>query len=421
MKIFLSAGEVSGDMQGAALARELKRLSPKAEIYGIGGRAMASAGVRILDDITSLSTIGLWETLGFILPILKVYNRIKARLISEPPDAVVMIDNQGFNLILSKMCRDEGITNIYYFPPHVSVWGAWNAEKLKETCDLVVTPFPMDEKVYRKADCPVVYPGHPFADMDLKAPVRTKLNAFPKKRFTVGLMPGSRRQEVAALTGIFLDAAIRLSGMLHGDVRFILPVAHAMYKERIERELRKRARAFADIPIMLLEGDATDDIYPLSDAVILSSGTSSLLASLYGKPMVICYRISPITFAVAKSVVTGGIIGMPNLMLGKKVIPELLQGECNPQAIARYTASYLTDAKAYRSMARMLLSVRKIIGKKGVVRRVAKLVLDAAKEHSPIPRREIRGTPFPLSQRSERGKGEERTQNGNNETHARSL
>lgn len=378
MRIFLSAGEVSGDLQGALLARELKRLSPKCELYGIGGTAMASAGVRILGDITSLSTIGLWETLGFILPILTVYNRIKARLIADPPDAVVMIDNQGFNLILSKLCRDHGITNIYYFPPHVSVWGAWNAEKLKATCDELITPFPMDERVYRETGCPVVYPGHPFADIDLNARPKTSLASLPKKRFTVGIMPGSRRQEVASLTGIFLDAAIELNCMLNGDVRFILPVALPIYRKHIDRELKKRARAFADIPLMLLDGSATDDIYSLSDAIILSSGTSSLLAALYGKPMVICYRISPITFAVAKRVVKGGIIGMPNLMLGKKAIPELLQGECNPSAIAEQMQSYLTDAKAYREMKRTLLSIRKIIGKKGVVRRVAKRVLAIA-------------------------------------------
>ncbi|MBI4977171.1 MAG: lipid-A-disaccharide synthase [Spirochaetes bacterium] len=375
MNIFMSAGEISGDMLGAGLAKALKRIAPGVKLTGIGGDYMRAAGVSLIDDITALSAAGIVEPLVAIIPSLAAYGRIKRYFAAHPVDLVVLIDNQGFNLILSSYCRKNGIPNVYYFPPHVGIWGEANADKLKATCDLIIAPFKFDYDVYKKHGCTAICEGHPFADI---AP--GKVRKISSKKITIGIMPGSRNQEIRELTGVFLDAAVKLHRLFGERIQFRLPLAHARYRRAIEKAIQSRKDRSA-LPLTIIEGEnAADDVYASADAMILASGTASLLAAVHGIPMVICYRTSALTYMIGKMVVRGQMIGMPNIMLGRLAVPELIQRDCTSDAIAAHISFWLNDPDAYRAVRDELARVRGLLGKTGAVLRAAKAVITCAKK-----------------------------------------
>ncbi|MEI0494201.1 lipid-A-disaccharide synthase [Brachyspira intermedia] len=376
MRIFIATGEVSGDIQGALLARKIKELNPDIILDGFGGVEMQKANVNILSDMSTLSTIGIFEGANpkVAFKNLGAFNRLKEYLKNNKVDIMLLVDNQGVNLLLAKYCKANNIPYMYYFPPHVGIWGAWNAKRLL-SARKIITPFVFDYEVYKKFGCNVMYSGHPFADLDYNKNI-PPLN-MPKKEYTVGVLFGSRNQEIKKLAPVFIKSMKMLNDMLSSNIRFVIPIAYPEYKEPIEKILDAHKNLLENVSYSLLCGDDKDYVYSYSDALIMSSGTASLLAACYGKPMVICYKISFITFFLGKLLTNIKYVGMPNVLLNEEAAPELLQNDCNPNAITSHIMKYLTDKEYYKKVSNNLLRVRETLGEKNVLERIAKEIINS--------------------------------------------
>lgn len=376
MRIFIATGEVSGDIQGALLAKKIKEIFPNIIIDGFGGVEMQNSGVNILSDMSTLSTMGIFESANpqFAFKKLDAFKILKIYLKKNKIDIMVLVDNQGVNLLLAKYCKKMSIKYVYYFPPHVGIWGEWNAKRLL-SAKKIITPFKFDYEVYKNNGCNVIYSGHPFADLNYNfdAP---KLN-MEEKEYTVGILFGSRYQEIKKLSPVFIKSMKMLNDMLSANIRFVIPIAYPEYKETIEKIMHNHRDLLKDISYTFLEGDNKDFVYQYSDALIMSSGTASLMAACYGKPMVICYRISYITFFLGKLLTNIKYIGMPNVMLNEEAAPELLQSDCNPNAITSHIIKYLTDKEYYKEASGNLTRVRDMLGEKNVLERVAKEIINS--------------------------------------------
>ena len=375
MRIFIATGEVSGDIQGALLAKKIKELNPNIVLDGFGGVEMQKANVNILSDMSTLSTIGIFEGVNPKTAFKKLgsFNILKDYLKKNKVDIMLLVDNQGVNLLLAKYCKANKIDYIYYFPPHVGIWGAWNAKRLLSAKKLI-TPFLFDYEVYKKYGCNVMYSGHPFADLDYNKDI-PELN-MPKKEYTVGVLFGSRNQEIRKLAPVFIKSMKILNDTLLSNIRFIIPIAYPEYVEPIKKILNEYKDLLKGISYSLLYEEEKEYVYSYSNALIMSSGTASLLAACYGKPMVICYKISYITFILGKLLTNIKYVGMPNVLLNEEAAPERLQNDCNPNAIASHIIKYLTDKEYYRKTSNNLLRVRETLGEKNVLERIAKEIIN---------------------------------------------
>lgn len=376
MRIFIATGEVSGDIQGALLAKKIKELSPDIIMDGFGGVEMQNSGVNILSDMSTLSTMGIFESVNprFAFKKLDAFKILKMYLSKNKIDIMVLVDNQGANLLLAKYCKKNDIKYIYYFPPHVGIWGEWNAKRLL-SAKKIITPFKFDYEVYKNHGCNVIYSGHPFADLNYNLDI-PKLN-MEEKEYTVGILFGSRYQEIKKLSPVFIKSMKILNDMLSSNIRFVIPIAYPEYKETIEKIIYNHRDLLKGISYTFLEGENKDFVYKYSDALIMSSGTASLIAACYGKPMVICYRISYITFFLGKLLTNIKYVGMPNVMLNEEAAPELLQSDCNPNAITSHIIKYLTDKEYYKEASGNLTRVRDMLGEKNVLERVAKEIINS--------------------------------------------
>lgn len=376
MRIFIATGEVSGDIQGALLAKKIKELSPDIIMDGFGGVEMQNSGVNILSDMSTLSTMGIFESVNprFAFKKLDAFKILKMYLSKNKIDIMVLVDNQGANLLLAKYCKKNDIKYIYYFPPHVGIWGEWNAKRLL-SAKKIITPFKFDYEVYKNHGCNVIYSGHPFADLNYNLDI-PKLN-MEEKEYTVGILFGSRYQEIKKLSPVFIKSMKILNDMLSSNIRFVIPIAYPEYKETIEKIISNHRDLLKGISYTFLEGENKDFVYKYSDALIMSSGTASLIAACYGKPMVICYRISYITFFLGKLLTNIKYVGMPNVMLNEEAAPELLQSDCNPNAITSHIIKYLTDKEYYKETSGNLTRVRDMLGEKNVLERVAKEIINS--------------------------------------------
>ena len=374
MRIFIATGEVSGDIQGALLAKKIKELDSSIILDGFGGVEMQKADVNILSDMSTLSTMGIFEGANPVYAFKKLgaFNILQDYLKKNKVDIMLLVDNQGVNLLLAKYCKANNIPYMYYFPPHVGIWGAWNAKKLL-SAKKIITPFLFDYEVYKKYGCDVMYSGHPFADLDYDREI-PKLD-MPPKDYTVGVLFGSRHQEITKLAPVFIKAMKMLNDMLSSNIRFVIPIAYPEYTEPIKKIIDNYKNILEGVSYSLLNGDNKDYVYSYSDALIMSSGTASLLAACYGKPMVICYKISHITFFLGKLLTNIKYVGMPNVLLNEEAAPELLQNDCNPNAITSYIMKYLTDKEYYKKVSANLLRVRDTLGEKNVLERIAKEII----------------------------------------------
>ena len=374
--IFISAGEVSGDVHAGELMKAVKKTAPKTVFSGIGGKNMAAAGLRsISGDISTLSTIGLVDSLRFPMKKGRAYKDALAFLKKHKIDLAVLVDNQGFNIPLMKAAKGLGIPTVYYFPPHVSIWGEWNAPVLAKFADLIVCPNAADFEVYRNSGANAVFCGNPLLDKVHDFKMGRNFHSkygLDKKKKTVTLLPGSRHQEIETLLPVMLDAAKVLMEK-HG-LQVLLPVSHPDFRKKVEAMVEKAGLNGAK-GFNLLDGMSYEAMN-VSDVTVLSSGTASLESALFGKPPVICYRISALSFFIGKMLVKKQMIGLPNIILDKKVFPELLQKDCSADNIVRQTLHFLhSDARKKAELDGYFRQIRKNLGEYPVVKKAAGFII----------------------------------------------
>ncbi|WP_248744302.1 MULTISPECIES: lipid-A-disaccharide synthase [unclassified Pseudomonas] len=337
LRIALVAGEASGDILGAGLMRALKAQHPAVEFIGVGGPLMQAEGLNSYFPMERLSVMGLVEVLGRLRELLKRRKDLIAALIAQKPDVFIGIDAPDFNLNIELKLRQAGIKTVHYVSPSVWAWRQKRVLKIREGCDLMLTLLPFEAKFYEEKGVPVRFVGHTLADtIPLeadRAAARAELG-LPDGPL-VALMPGSRGGEVSRLGALFLDTAERLRAMRPG-LRFVIPCANPERRAQLEELLVGR-----DLPVTLLNGQSHLAL-AACNAVLIASGTATLEALLYKRPMVVAYRLAPLTFWILKRMVKSPYVSLPNLLAQRLLVPELLQDDATVEALAQ-TLSPLID------------------------------------------------------------------------------
>jgi lipid-A-disaccharide synthase len=337
MRVALVAGEASGDILGAGLIQALKAQYPQIEFIGVGGPLMQAQGLNSYFPMERLSVMGLVEVLGRLPELMSRRKRLISSLIDAKPDAFIGIDAPDFNLTVELKLRQAGIKTVHYVSPSVWAWRQKRVLKIRQACDLMLTLFPFEAQFYTDHQVPVRFVGHPLADtipqQADRAAAREALNLFQDQP-VVALMPGSRGGEVARLGNLFLDAAVRLRTLRPG-IQFVLPCSSPERRAQLEQMLVGR-----DVPLTLLDGRSHEAL-AACDAVLIASGTATLEALLFKRPMVVAYKVAPLTYRILKRLVTSAYISLPNLLAERLLVPELIQDAATPEALAQLLAPLL--------------------------------------------------------------------------------
>ncbi|HME93272.1 MAG TPA: lipid-A-disaccharide synthase [Methylomirabilota bacterium] len=375
--IMLSVGEASGDLHGATLCRALRALEPDVRLVGMGGGRMAAAGVEVILDPTAHAAVGTSEALGRIPSLYRAYRLMGQRLRDERPRALVLIDFPEFNLRLARRARRAGVPVVYFVPPQLWAWRRGRVRQMAQRVSQVLAVFPFEAALYEHHHIPVEFVGHPLLDvlpLDLaRDEARRRIQADPGHSL-IGLLPGSRREEIARLLPPMLDAARRLAAA-DGRRRFVLGLAPTVPREQVQAHLR----AAGGPPIELLSGH-TYELMVAADVLLIASGTATLEAALLGTPMVLCYRVSRTTELIARMLTHVEWIGLPNLIAGRVVAPELIQAQVTGERLAAEAGRLLDeDPVAATAQRAAFKEVRARLGEPGVGRRAALAVLRTAR------------------------------------------
>lgn len=339
LRVALVAGEASGDILGSGLMQALKQRHSDIEFIGVGGPRMEAEGLKSHFPMERLSVMGLFEVLGRLRELLRRRKNLVQMLIAAKPDVFIGIDAPDFTLNIELKLRRAGIRTVHYVSPSVWAWRQKRVLKIKEACDLMLALFPFEARFYEEHAVPVRFVGHPLANTIAleadRAGARERLG-LPQDACVVALLPGSRGGEVGKLGALFLDTAQRLL-QSRPDLRFVLPCASPDRRLQIEEMLSGR-----DLPVQLLDG-ASHEALAACDAVLIASGTATLEALLYKRPMVVAYKVAPITYRILKRLVKSPYISLPNLLAGRLLVPELIQDAATPEALATTLLPLLDD------------------------------------------------------------------------------
>ncbi len=376
MKIMFSAGEASGDMHGAKLAEVMKQQDPSIELIGMGGEQMKEAGVRIIYDIQNLGFIGVGEILRKIPFFFRLRDFLVQTMIDEKPDVLVCIDYPGFNMRLIKKAKEAGIPVVYYILPTIWAWHKSRGRTIAQYTDLAISLFPFEAKMYEEMGTHVVYAGHPLLDtvhaVRSRDAIVSDLGLDAQKK-TVLLMPGSRMQEVNGLLPAMLEAAKEISKAVP-QVQFLLPRAST-----IDRSVLELMIADSGVAVHIGETNVYD-MMAVSTAAIAASGTATLETALMELPTLLIYRVSSNTYWLSKLLVHIDSIGLPNIIMGRRIMPELWQDEVTAEHIAQVMVPILTDTSRHDELKQAMAEVRRTMGQSGAVQRIAETILEFAKE-----------------------------------------
>ncbi len=377
-RVMISVGEASGDRLGAGLAAALRQRDPAIELVGMGGPQMRDAGVRLVQDSAEVSVVGIWEVLARLPQIRRAMHRLERVLEDERPDLLVPIDFPDFNLRLAARAGRSNIGVVYFVSPQVWAWRPRRVHQIRRLVREMLVLFDFEREFYRDADVPVTWVGHPLAeappDTSDLADLRRRVGLQPDST-VVALLPGSRAGEIKRHMPVLLGAAALLRRE-RPALEFLVPLAPSapgcVVRDTIRDSGLERIHVHAgDFPGVLR----------VCTAGAVASGTASLDAAMVGLPMVVIYRMSPITYWIGKRLIQVDHIAMPNLIAGKGIVPELLQDECNAARIAAELDRYLGDPSHAESVRNALQAVSRKLGDPGVYARAAERVL----AHLPRP------------------------------------
>ena len=358
------SGEASGDMHGAKLVESLYAYRRPIELFGIGGARMRSAGMRIEFDAQRLAVVGITEVFFKLPQILEGMRTAKRLVAEERPDLLILIDFPDFNLHLAGFAKKHAIPVLYYISPTIWAWRKGRIKNIKRIVDHMAVILPFEEAFYRQHAIPVTFVGHPLMDRYNALSDRQGITSGDNA-MTIGLMPGSRDSEVGKLLPVMLQAA-KLIGQRE-NVRFLLsqaPSVSPAIVQRLTDELDFEGTVFKQSTASLLRQ---------VDFVIVASGTATLEAAIHRTPMIIVYRVSPLSFLVGKALIQVPHIGLVNLIAGKRAVPELIQHEASPEEIARQALDLLTDSTKLKQMKSDLAEVTDRLGNAGASEKVAKI------------------------------------------------
>jgi lipid-A-disaccharide synthase len=370
--ILIVAGEASGDFYGAGLVREIRCILPHIRFYGIGGKKMKDAGVHLIAQSSEMAVVGLTEVAAKLRFILGVFFKLKKSLRNEKPDLVILIDYPDFNLPLARAAKKNGIKVFYYISPQVWAWRKGRIQSIRKCVNRMAVIFPFEESLYRKAGVPATFIGHPLLDVAKTTWSREEalrnIN-LERQATTIALLPGSRKGEVTKLLPVMLKAAEILAEEFPG-IQFILPLADTLDPKLIEGIVALYR------PKVRIIKDSIYDVLAASDAAIVTSGTATIDTALMETPMVVIYKVSGFTYLVGRLLIDVENIAMANIIAGKTIVRELIQGDATPKAIAKEVAEILKDDVKREAMIQELRKVRERLGAPGAAKRAAKLACE---------------------------------------------
>lgn len=368
----LSCGEASGDLYAGALVAALRRREPEIDVFGLGGERFKAAGGRLVADFHGLSVTGLTEVIGVLPRTFATMKRLVNAAKAERPQALVLIDYPDFNFRLMTRIKRLGVPVIYYVSPQLWAWRAGRIKQMKRRVDRVLPIFPFEEAIYQREGIDVRFVGHPLIDLATpqlsRAAFLQKLNLDPAKP-VLALLPGSRTNEVARLAPVIAQAVPSIAVRVPG-VQFV--VARA---PNLDDRLFDAFGLAGGVPLRIADAQ-TDDVLNASDAVITASGTATVQTALHGKPMAVVYKLSPATYWLGKRMARVDTYAMVNLIAGQRVVRELIQEACTPEAIADEAVRLLTDDDYRKRMIASLDEVRKRLGGPGASDRAAGAILE---------------------------------------------
>jgi lipid-A-disaccharide synthase len=371
--ILIVAGERSGDVYGAELAKALRERLGSVEVFGCGGDAMRQAGVETVVDAHAISTAGIVEVIARLPRVLRAFRVLLEAVDRRRPGLAVLIDFPDFNLRLAKKLKPRGVPVIYFVSPQIWAWRKGRLKQIRATVSKMLCIFDFEEAIYRAAGIPVEYVGHPL--VDLARPQMTREGFFTHasldgSRPTVALLPGSRAKEVGHILPTLLEAARLLT--LDRQVQFVIPIAATLDSTWVDSMVKGFAAGRAAIHTV---AHATHDTLHYSDVAVVASGTATVEAALHERPMVVVYRVSPLTWLVGKLLVDVPHYSMVNLLAGKPLVEELMQSNFTAANVAAHV-QYLLDHPAARdTMARELGALRTRLGPGGAIARAADAII----------------------------------------------
>jgi lipid-A-disaccharide synthase len=367
--ILLSAGEASGDMYAARLAEELRKRAD-VEVFGMGGPRMREAGVEIITDYSEVAVVGITEILKHLPSLREAMNRMVREAEKRKPALAILTDFPGFHLRLARKLKPCGIRNVYYICPQFWAWRPWRANLVRRRFVKALCIFPFEEEFFSRAGVSTKFIGHPL--VGAVQATKNKLAfcveyGLDASRPIVAVLPGSREGELAHHLPVLQEAAVRIDAQK--SAQFVVAAAHAKDVAGLREGWASRLK------VLVVEGE-TYNALAASDAAIVSSGTATVEAALLDVPMVVVYRVSPMTATLAKPLVRTPFFAMVNLIAGRPVVPELVQDDFTPENVAARTLTLLTDPDERESVRKGLREIRQRLGPPGAVERAAHEIAD---------------------------------------------
>lgn len=370
-KVLIVAGESSGDLYGAHVVEAMASLAPQVTFYGIGGREMERRGVNLLFSSSELAVVGLTEVFEKMGHIWRAWKEMKRFIVDQRPHLAVLIDYPGFNLRLARFLKHNTVPVLYYVSPQVWAWNSGRIKKIAKWVDKMAVILPFEEPLYQQAGVDVEFVGHPLLDVlnaDLsRDEARRQLGVSPDA-LLIGLLPGSREREVKDLLPPLVGAA-KIISKEFPSCRFMLPLASTVSRDLVQGDI-----AESHLSLDVVEG-RTFEVMKAANLLLVVSGTATLEGAIAGVPMVIIYRLSPVSYLIGRMLVKVKCIGLANIVVGSKVVPELIQGDVTPQRIANEAATILRDPAMREKIGAEFKLVKEKLGERGASQRVAHIAL----------------------------------------------
>lgn len=362
-------GEASGDLHGAGLVKAIMDKGEDLFFFGIGGRHLRNAGVKVYVDSAELSVVGITEVFSKI-PKLYRSNVLAKKLLSHlAPDLLILIDFPDFNLMIARFAKKLGIPVLYYISPQIWAWRKKRVNKIKRRVDHVAVILPFEEKFYHAHGVPATFVGHPLLDTYNQVPE----DAHAPHHFdapVIGLLPGSRDREIARHLPLMLEAAQKLSER-DKRLRFVVSLAPSANRHQIAQLVRQYPLKAA----IQLTDEPVEKVFKKTTVVVAASGTVTLEAALFGIPMVIIYKVSPLSYWLGRTLIHVRHIGLVNLIADRSIVPELIQKDASPANIAEAVSKMLVDPSELERIRKALFGVREMLGGPGAAERVSKIAL----------------------------------------------
>jgi len=379
-KILIITGEPSGDIHGASLSRSLTAFKPDLQIFGVGGPEMRKSGVHILQDNNEMAVVGILEIFGKIRLLYKIFKKIEYEIVFGKYSALVLIDYPTFNMMLAWIASKHGLPVYYFIAPQVWAWGKIRLKLLARIVNKMFVILPFEKEIYENAGLDVEFVGHPFIGKVKTALERDrayKIFGLDKNKKIVGILPGSRSQEIKTLLPVMLESA-RIIKKEIPTAQFALPLAKTIKEEEVATLIKQ-----SGLNVKIIK-DFTYDVMSVADFLIVASGSVTLEAGILKKPMVIIYKVNFITSIIARILALISHVGLVNIIAGKEIVPELLQEKMTPENIASCSLKALTDEKYYKRVKQELAKIEQLLGEKKAAQTTAKSIINCLYEEKSL-------------------------------------